>query len=666
LFDLETDGLIRKRKRGEDVQDENDGIPHIVEICWSICSPGSLGAEEKCVVEDTQTFLVRPDGRFVIPEEATKVHGIPHDRAQADGGDVVEVLSKFLEAARGCQILAAHNIAFDLPVLQAECRRHKLAMDAIDSQRRICTMMSTIALCKITREGKRGFKFPKLEELYRFLFAEEPNQVHQAEDDVRLLRLCFFELVKRGVIRLHVDEVQVGKFVADVTFSALPAMTVDQKQMFDAFAKGRNVKFVGGAGSGKSTFLLHLVLHSARNSKQILFVTHTKYQRLEAQLRMRAMNISQWVNVQSYWSLASLCKVQKDEYGNVTKATPRTEIRFDTLLFDEFQEVTPGFCEMLKTIIKHNQQPDSQIAIAGDPKQVMFQFNGADASYLLGCEAQFENNKRYKMFYSKQSLRFPPLFVKFFNKHIHHDEELKLVNSGPTATSPLFTPIIAPGSPQVKRRRVLDYDSDPARVSPFALDNIQINDEPMVWPIVTNVCAVNARHSRAIIEHHTCASNPKVFITQLNLIIAQCLAQYGSGEIAILSPSATSPSVSAILVGLTAKDEIVRVKDVGGANDFVSSRGKIMFGSFFDFKGTERKCTIVLGFDDSYFRIFEKTDTTVCPSAIYVALTRASEKIVLVRRAGSKMFPSLLSDVDRDITMIDQTAAGYLPNYPSD
>lgn len=64
-------------------------------------------------------------------------------------------------------------------------------------------------------------------------------------------------------------------------------------------------------------------------------------------------------------------------------------------------------------------------------------------------------------------------------------------------------------------------------------------------------------------------------------------------------------------------------------------RGKVLFSTFAGAKGRERKCAVVLGFDDSYLRKGE----TVCGNDLYVALTRGKEELILVQLEGREPLP---------------------------
>lgn len=60
----------------------------------------------------------------------------------------------------------------------------------------ICTMKSTTKLLNIP--GPYGPKFPRLQELYAYLFSVQHNAFH----DLRATARCYFELINRGVLSL--------------------------------------------------------------------------------------------------------------------------------------------------------------------------------------------------------------------------------------------------------------------------------------------------------------------------------------------------------------------------------------------------------------------------------------------------------------------------------
>ena len=52
-------------------------------------------------------------------------------------------------------------------------------------------------ICKIpiTINGKNIFKYPKLIELYKFYFQDEPNNLHNSFIDILICLRCFYKMI---------------------------------------------------------------------------------------------------------------------------------------------------------------------------------------------------------------------------------------------------------------------------------------------------------------------------------------------------------------------------------------------------------------------------------------------------------------------------------------
>ena len=62
-------------------------------------------------------------------------------------------------------------------------------------------MTPSVQLCKCPfPSGKSGYKWPKLTELYRFLFDKEVENAHDALGDITATMECFVELHRRKKI----------------------------------------------------------------------------------------------------------------------------------------------------------------------------------------------------------------------------------------------------------------------------------------------------------------------------------------------------------------------------------------------------------------------------------------------------------------------------------
>jgi len=175
FFDTETTGI------------EN---PRIVQIAWAVTD--EHGNELR-----TQSFIVRPDG-FEIPASATRIHGITTEVARRSGIEIASALAAFTKDVVDAAILIAHNVRFDEGVVSGEFLRAGRNETPLAGKTLYCTMQSSTDFCKI--KGRRGHKWPSLEELHVLLFGATFESAHSALADVRACAKCFFELKRRGVI----------------------------------------------------------------------------------------------------------------------------------------------------------------------------------------------------------------------------------------------------------------------------------------------------------------------------------------------------------------------------------------------------------------------------------------------------------------------------------
>ena len=188
FFDTETTGLPRN---WDAPVTQTDNWPRMVQLAWV-----QYDDQENMICE--ANCIIKPDG-YTIPSEVAAIHGITTENALKNGSELSSVLSEFSAAVDASNMLIAHNMDFDEKIVGAEYVRMGLKSGVLDTQR-LCTMKTTTDLCKIP--GNYGYKWPKLEELHRFLFGADFEDAHDASVDVKICAKCFFELVKRGIFEM--------------------------------------------------------------------------------------------------------------------------------------------------------------------------------------------------------------------------------------------------------------------------------------------------------------------------------------------------------------------------------------------------------------------------------------------------------------------------------
>jgi DNA polymerase III epsilon subunit-like protein len=180
IFDTETTGFYAKNR--------------LVQLAWRLYQDDMLIEEEN--------FIVRPY-KFTIPKEVTKLHGITTEYATKYGFPLGYVLREFNKRVDRADYLVGHNISYDLKVLTEEFRRMHIKTK-LNRKKVICTMHESTNYLKLPRFASKGssYKFPKLEELYEFLFGRPIKGAHNALYDVRATAESFFELMRRRVIKI--------------------------------------------------------------------------------------------------------------------------------------------------------------------------------------------------------------------------------------------------------------------------------------------------------------------------------------------------------------------------------------------------------------------------------------------------------------------------------
>ncbi len=179
FFDTETSGFINKNLPANHPKQS-----------WIMQLAIILGDKNNIYTE--LSTLISSDGRKCHPS-AQKIHGISVEKCD-DGGLLEKDLSDLIfQLFKTADLHVAHNISFDMNFIDQYLERNGYSIESFSKIPIFCTMKSSTDLCKLP--GKFGkFKWPKLTELYQFLFNEEFSGAHSAMKDVRATRRCYYKL----------------------------------------------------------------------------------------------------------------------------------------------------------------------------------------------------------------------------------------------------------------------------------------------------------------------------------------------------------------------------------------------------------------------------------------------------------------------------------------
>lgn len=192
FLDTETNGLPVNFK----APPSPDNWPRLVQVAWVL-------ANDNGDILSEHSYIIQPDGFDINPESA-KIHGITTERARAEGLPLQDVIACLEESLIGCDYVVCHNVGFDRPVIVSEYMRlvGTLGRAWADTARypkikHFCTMQMTTPIMRLPSPYAGQYKWPKLDELYQFLFLEEvPGRetFHDAMVDVRATAKAFFKL----------------------------------------------------------------------------------------------------------------------------------------------------------------------------------------------------------------------------------------------------------------------------------------------------------------------------------------------------------------------------------------------------------------------------------------------------------------------------------------
>lgn len=204
VFDTETTGLPKSTI----VNHETLHLwPHIVQFSYVMYNV------DKLKIEKARDVVVNIPENIVMTEETINLHKITNEVAHETTIQISNVLNEFIQDISCNNVIAivGHNISFDINMLKIELLRliynndvkeksifKKMFYEINYTNKTFCTMRKSVDLCQIPAKRKDGtiyYKFPKLIELYKTLFEEEPQNLHNSFNDVLVTLRCYYKLV---------------------------------------------------------------------------------------------------------------------------------------------------------------------------------------------------------------------------------------------------------------------------------------------------------------------------------------------------------------------------------------------------------------------------------------------------------------------------------------
>ena len=359
----------------------------------------------------------------------------------------------------------------------------------------------------------------------------------------------------------------------DINTSKLSNPSNEQKSFIDAIGKGYDVVGDCVAGSGKSTtgFLI------AKNYRNIgiFSITFSRKLKEEGKEKIKSFNIPN-MKIHSYHSLcvryygSGSTDNEMDLVVQINKH-PKSQIPvFSLLILDEIQDMKPSHYYFInKFIIDTKRQDKIQILILGDKYQSIFKFLGADDRFLKYCNEIW--NRKFLPLSLNISYRNTQHVASFINKNLLGIERIISNKTGQKVQYHYRN--------TYKLSNLADTIKNQINKGTFNPDDIFI----LAYSIKNN------------------ENNKDKPIKAFERILVEL-------GLPVFYPTSDLEEIN---------------------HDM--SKNKILFSTLHQSKGMERKWVIVFGFDDSYFKYYDKKgDRTTCPELLYVATTRSTELLTLL------------------------------------
>jgi len=266
---------------------------------------------------------------------------------------------------------------------------------------------------------------------------------------------------------------------------------------------------------------------------------------------------------------------------------------YDIIILDEAQDITDLYYKVIHKIIKDNDNEKMKLCLLGDKKQNIYRYAGADDRYMEYASKMFSVNK------------YPWIDVKLtVSFRVTHQIAGFLNNC------------------------LLDYDRVKAAK----------NGKKVRYVICNNYGFKQKKHW---INH--VYDEIKYYLN----LVKDGKKRYSPSDIFILTPSVKSKYIQQLANTLSYNriNIFVPGKDDDSVIDNDILKNKLIFSSFHQSKGLERPIVIVLNFDNTYNKYYNKTaPTKTCPNELYVAVTRSSDRLSIIHHYRHNYIPCLHQD----------------------
>ena len=416
----------------------------------------------------------------------------------------------------------------------------------------------------------------------------------------------------------------------------LPIPSEEQMYIINHIKSGKyNGEVDAVAGSGKTTTILSLATHIT--DKSIIQITYNSELKREVSEKKDKYGLTN-IAIFTYHSFAYKYYTEEANTDIGISKIIRTGMppkmalpQMDILVGDEIQDMNFLYYQFVQKVLTDSGNKSRvQILILGDKYQGLYEFKGADTRFLtLGHQIwSTASPLPFKQMNLTTSYRVTRQIADFVNKvMLGPDSSLSCIDG---CSSPVLDCCSSP---------VLDGNSSlGSSLGSFLGERIHaVKDGPKVSYIRRSSCF-------------------QVYKSIGARIVNMILSGYAKPSDIFVLAASVKQKYFKMIENMLVENNIpcyVPMNDVNTIHSDVI-KNKVIFSSFHQSKGRERKVVIIYGFDRTYFDYYNRgADMTVCPSTLYVAATRATEKLIVVESADPLPFLKYTHYELRDSSFID-------------
>ena len=399
----------------------------------------------------------------------------------------------------------------------------------------------------------------------------------------------------------------------------LPNPSEEQMNIINHIKSGKyNGEVDAVAGSGKTTTILSLANHIAE--KSIIQITYNSELKREVSEKKEKYGLTN-IAIFTYHSFAYKYYTEEANTDIGISKIVRTGMspkmvlpQIDILVGDEIQDMNFLYYQFIQKVLTdsgNKSRTQIQILILGDKYQGLYEFKGADIRFLtLGHEIWSSASPYpFKHMNLTTSYRVTRQIADFVNK----------VMLGPELDASSSLGESSLGESSLGER--IHAIKDGPKVSYIRRPNCFQVYKSIGARIVNMILSGYAKPSDIFVL--AASVKQKYFKMIENMLVENNIPCY------------------------------VPMNDVNTIHSDVI-KNKVIFSSFHQSKGRERKVVIIYGFDRTYFDYYNRgADMTVCPSTLYVAATRATEKLIVVEADDPLPFLKYTHFELRDSTFVE-------------